>query len=700
MKLLIVESPNKCHTIQKYLGDDFKVVASKGHIRDLGTKGKGGLGIDFSNGYEPYYVVSKGKGAVVSELRKEVKEADEVILATDPDREGEAIAWHLAKVLGLDIATTKRLRFHEITKPAVEEAMKNPSTIDMNLFKAQETRRMYDRIIGFPISGLLNKKINSPSAGRVQSATLRMITDNDKEIASFVPKEYWTLEIELKKDGHVIKAVLEKIDGKKAEIADKTQMDEVLKRMDVDAIECTSLILNRKSNLAPLPFSTSTMLGQANTRFNWPANKIQSVAQRLYERGFITYMRTDSTRIAPSFYQRHAVPFITETYGAEYIGPMREEKKVANMQDAHEGIRMTGTHRTPDSIVSLVTPDEAKLYKLIYQRALASLMAARVYDETSAIFECNGLTFKASGQKTVFPGYTKAYVDTSIEADKELPSFKEGESLKVSKKNPEQKFTNPPLRYNDARLIKAMEDNGIGRPSTYASTIQTLIERKYVARQKGNLIPTEQGVKTDTVLGKYFPDLVSTQYTAKMEKELDEIEKGNIDEKTAMDNFYYSFQEKFEEASGKMYKDPAEATGEKCPECGHDLVLRNGKNGSFVGCSNYPECHYIKKEAPKEVGRKCPLCGRPLVFRKDRKGKEFVGCSGYPVCTYTESERKKPLNASSEKKIVKAEPIKKCPDCDNGYLVLRHSKKGDFLGCNNYPRCRHVEPLEGDKDKK
>ena len=707
MKLVIVESPHKCDTIGRYLGSDYKVMASQGHIRDLSTKGKGGLGIDVEHGFVPDFVVTPAKKPIVRELQAAAKKADEVILATDPDREGEAISWHLAQILNLPVETTKRWQFHEITKPAIDEAAANPKFLDMNLVNSQETRRMYDRIIGFKLSSLLQKKMGSQSAGRVQSVTLKMIVDNDAEISAFKPEEYWTIDVDLVLDGKKVTATLDKIDGKTAALHSKEETDAVLARLG-KTMELVSLTSAEKHVPSKLPFTTSTMQQEAYNRFKFSTSRTQSLAQTLYEGlevngehvGLITYMRTDSTRLSEDFYFNHAKPFILETYGKEYLGYIKTAKNSASAQDAHEAIRPTGTHRTPEVVAKYVSADEAKLYRLIYDRAMASVMSDKIQRDTTALFSVNGLTFKATGVQTIFKGYEAIYGDFEDDDTHLLPALKEREVYGVATIDPEQKFTKAPARYTEAKVVKMMEEKGIGRPSTYASTIKTLLARAYVTSKGGVLTPTESGTRTTIVLTKYFPELVSTEYTANMEKKLDEIEEGREQQIDAMNDFYGPFIKQFTSVAEKMYKDPAQPTGEICPKCGSPLVIKKSKYGSFVACSNYPKCDYIQKkpkEPAKETGEMCPVCGRPLVERKDRKGRPFVGCSGYPKCNYIKGAENRP---SSSAAYTEKDFVKECPSCHKGHLVVKHGRKVDFLGCTNFPKCHYHEWIEDKKGQK
>jgi DNA topoisomerase I len=709
MKLVIVESPKKCDTIGRYLGADYKVMASQGHIRDLSTKGPGGLGIDVDNEFAPDFVVTPSKKNIVKQLKAASNKAEEVILATDPDREGEAISWHLAQVLDLDVATTKRLQFHEITETAILAALEEPKTIDMNLVNSQETRRMYDRIIGFKLSSLLQKKMGSKSAGRVQSVTLRMICDNDAEIKAFKPEEYWTIDVDLVLEGKKISVSLDKIDGKTAEVKSQGEAEEIVKRIG-KTMDVSSVVSTKKYVPSKLPFTTSTMQQEAFNRYKFSTSRTQSIAQRLYEGldingehvGLITYMRTDSTRLSPEFYEKHAKPFILETYGAQYLGHLKEAKNSASAQDAHEAIRPTGTHRTPDIVEKFVEADEAKLYRLIYDRALASVMADRLEEQTTALFSTNGLTFKATGTHTLFKGYEIIYGQFEDDDTKILPAIANGEHYLVDKVDSEQKFTKAPARYSEAKVVKMMEEKGIGRPSTYASTIKTLETRGYVTSKSGILTPTEIGLRTTLVLKKYFPDIVSTEYTANMETKLDEIEDGKESRLEAMADFYDPFIKKFTEVQQIMYKDPAQPTGELCPKCGAPLVIKKSRYGSFVACSNYPKCDYIKKPekpAPVLTGENCPVCGMPLVERKDRRGQTFIGCSGYPKCHYIKGAENR-LEKSGRVAYTEKDYVKKCPSCKDGYLVVKHGRKVNFLGCTNFPKCHYHEWLEKKDDKK
>ena len=701
MKLVIVESPAKCTTIKRYLGDNYRVEASLGHVRDLATRGKGGLGVDVDNGFIPTYIINKDKEGVVKNLRAASKEADEVILATDPDREGEAIAWHLAEVLGLDPQKTKRLEFHEITRDSIGEAMKHPRTINGNLVASQETRRIVDRIIGFKLSTLMYKKIHSRSAGRVQSATLKLIADHDKEIDAFVPEEYWNILTDVKVGKGTIALTLVSVDGKNVKITNEKEAQEILDRIG-DFVTVSSVEKEYRFKESKEPFTTSTMQQEAFARLKFKTDKTQREAQKLYEGinvggehvGLITYMRTDSTRLSASYINR-ATAYILETYGKEYLGKVKKEKNSELSQDAHEAIRPTSNHRTPDSIRQYLTPDQYRLYKLIYNRALASMMKPKKEEVLMVNLTSNGLTFKFELTHTVFKGYEIILTDPDEPKDYSgnFPNIENGMQILVENKKAEQKFTTPPARYSEAKIVKIMEEVGIGRPSTYASTIKILRDRKYVEDVGGILTSTDQGKKTAHVLEKYFPDIVDSNYTAQMEAKLDNVQEGNKSRIDTLNSFYQPFVKEVESASERMYIDEVEETGELCPVCGSPLIYKESTNGRFIGCSNFPHCHYVKKDPKPELvytGEACPLCGKPLVERIDKKGKKFVACSGFPECKYIKQE---PRPVTKEVKV-----IKPCPKCD-GSLIKKRGKFGYFLGCTNYPTCNYMEKIAKKKRK-
>ena len=686
MKLVIVESPNKCHTISRYLGEGYKVLATVGHLRDLSTSGKGGFGVDIENGFKPTYVVSSGKRATVAELKEAARKADDIYLATDPDREGEAIAWHLTQILGLDPKTTKRLEFHEITRVSINNAIKHPRTLDMNLVESQETRRIMDRIIGFRLSNIIQKKIKAPSAGRVQSATLELICDHDKEIAEFKPEPYWSLSIELKKENAKISANFHSFSQiKKIETPEVNA--EILKKLECGKAKVTNIKKSTRVVESKPAFTTSTLQQEAFNTYKFSTKKTSSLAQQLYEgvqikgehTGLITYIRTDSTYLSDTFVER-AENFISKKFGPEYCGK-RKVVAIAGAQNAHEAIRPTANHTTPESVKPYLTPDQYKLYKLIYERALSSLMAPKKEAVTQVTFDVDGVTFKTESSSVVFDGFTRLLGEESEHSY--LPALSMDEELPINKVNNEQKFTEPPASYTEAKIVKLMEDKKIGRPSTYATTIATLLKREYVVSKSGVITTTEQGQKTAHVLRKYFPKFVDVKYTAQMEETLDQIQEGEVSRTDALTDFYYPFIESVEDASQKMYKDADEQTGRTCPKCGAPLVYKKSKFGNFIGCSNFPSCSYREKEEEEleKTGEMCPVCGKPLVYRVGKRGKKFIACSGYPECNYIKKEE------------VTLEVVKKCPEC-GGDLVIRGSGKKKFLGCSNFPKCRHIEKLD------
>lgn len=712
MKLIIVESPTKTHTISQILGPDYLVEASLGHIRDLATTGKGGLGVDLENNFKPTYVISENKRDIVQKLRSLKNKVDEVILATDPDREGEAISWHIAEVLNLPINKTKRLEFHEVTKNAILKAIENPRLIDLNLVASQETRRIIDRIIGFKLSTLLKSKIKSRSAGRVQSVTLRFIVDREREIQKFVPEEYWTIQglfnnkcidatlkgykIENKEIKFVEKEIQtsdEKEDVTKIKIKNQKEVNEIISRLPEDFIVqgFDKKIVKNKSKQ---PFTTSTMQQAAFNIFNFSTKKTQSIAQKLYEginidgefKGLITYMRTDSERLSEEFVT-DAKKLIKEKYGDEYVGEEHVQKNKQNIQNAHEAIRPTDLSFTPEMAHKHLTKDEYSLYKLIYNRAVASLMSPRQDEITTLTLNGNNFIFEAKSFKSQFPGYSKVYGEyESYQKDSNLPSFEVGSTIHKDEIIPTQHFTKPPLRYTEGRIVKLMEDKGIGRPSTFASTISTLAERKYVEVKSGTLYPTEQGMMTVDELVQFFPPFMESNYTAKMETDLDSVVAGDSSRTKLLHNFCEEFFPLFNYARDHMEKLKDPETGGTCPVCGKPLVIKQGRYGSFIACSGWPECKYTEKEQPKVVlDEVCPVCGKQLVYRKNKKGQEFIGCSGFPKCNYI-----KPTETEKKELTV----VKKCPECGGDLVIRKGRGKKKFLGCTNYPNCKHNEPFE------
>lgn len=687
MKLVIVESPSKTTPIQRYLGDnEYKVVASKGHLTELTTSGPGGLGIDVEHGFVPSYKIIKSKKETVEAIQKDVSKASEVILASDHDREGEAIAWHYCQVFHLDPKKTKRILFNEVTEEAIKKAINSPTTIDDNLVSAQEARRMLDRIIGFKLSTLLNKKIHARSAGRVQSATLRLICDRQEEIDNFVSEEYYTLDVEiLLESGEIIKCNLEKIDGKKASIKTKEENDAVIKELSKPVI-LKSYKEEKKLVSPKTPLETSSLQQVMNSTYGMSSKKISALAQKLYEGvkigeeqvGLITYIRVDSQTYSQTFVNK-AKAFINDRFGEQYVSS--KIKKVNIPEGAHEPIRPTSLKRTPESIKQYLTSDEYKLYKVVYETTLASLMADKIVKKQTAEIEIGNLLFKVEGKQTIFDGFEK--ILSTKEKDNVIPSEIKTSHLKLNKYDSKLQYTQPPSQYSEASIIKKMRDLGIGRPSTYSPTISTLLDpkRDYLKRNSdGTLNPTDKGMYTVKMLKEYFPKFVDTKFTADMELELDDISSGKTSTTEVLSNFYPPFVELVNEAETKMKKVPIQTLDKTCPKCGAKLVIKKGKYGDFTTCSNYPSCDYVEKEI-NYTGEMCPQCGRPLVI-KGRGRKKFIGCSGYPECKYIKHEERHFHTSNS----------KICPKC-GGQLVEKKGRYGKFLGCSNYPKCHYQERI-------
>ncbi|MCD8194705.1 MAG: type I DNA topoisomerase [Coprobacillus sp.] len=681
MKLVIVESPGKVDKISHYLGKDYKVACTKGHIRDLVTRGKGGFGIDIKNDYRPIYTVKDEKSQeVVNSLKEEVKQAEEVIIATDPDREGEAIAWHVCDTLNLDPKTTKRVEFHEITQDGIKEGMANPRTIDMDLVASQEARRVVDRVLGFSISGWLNNLIKSESAGRVQSPTLKLITDHDKEIDEFISETYYNVNISISLDNQECKLVYDTYKGKKDKIKKEEEAKKVLDSIG-ESISIDDIKFSKRSAKAKIPYDTAAMQEDASTKLGISTIAVQNLAEQLFLEGYITYIRTDYTRLAPSFIYSTS-KYIEETYGKEYVGYAHSSKKSETTQDAHEAIRPTDIKATPESLKDTLSGDKYRLYQLIYNHTLKSLMKPKEEDVETIYFKLDNATYHLEFSKTTFKG--DSIIDGKDNNLSELPSLKVGDTFKVLSKELEEKQTEPPEHYSEGKVVNLMKKEGIGRPSTYGNTIKVLKERGYVEkRNDGFMVSTEKGKKTSTVLNKYFPNVVDTKYTASMETELDQI--GNkektykevVKESIDLVNFYK------EEAKNKAYKEPDTPTGELCPICGSPLVYKKNKKGQeFIGCSNFPACSYIKQDKPEDIytGETCPKCGSPLVKKKNKKGDEFIGCSNFPACDYIKKEAP----------VIDTSKLKKCPKCETGYLVKKRGPYGAFLACNN-PECDYKE---------
>ena len=658
-KLVIVESPHKSKTIEKYLGKDFKVVSSVGHIRDLSTSGKYGFGVDIDNNFKPDYKIIKGKAKLVKELKKDIKDADFVYLATDPDREGEAISWHLYDTLGLKEENYDRIVFNEITKKAVLDSFNKARKIDDNLVKSQETRRILDRIIGFRLSKLMQSKTGGKSAGRVQSVALKLIVDREREIEAFIPEEYFEIEAKF----NDFDAKLDTYNHKKIEIKKESEAKEILSKLS-NAFKIESIDKKEKAKKSKFPFTTSTLEQEASTKLGFTSKKTMMIAQKLYEginlkdgaEGLISYMRTDSVRLSDEFI-KDTYGYIKDTYGSEYVGYVKKSNKTENVQDAHEAIRPTNINNNPEKIKEYLTNDEYKLYSLIYYRALASLMKDAKVEATTVILDNNNYQFKVNGQILIFDGYLKVYSKYEDSEDKVLPDFSNYKSNVLVANTIEytSHTTKPPARYTESKLIKEMEELGIGRPSTYAKTIDTIEERGYVKVIDKKFIPTEVGIETTDKLQEFFKDIINVEYTKNMEDDLDKIAEGNMEWNKLLSIFYQEFEPKVEVAFKNMEKKAPEETGELCPNC-----------GKFTACSNYPTCKYIKSnKEEKEVKEiiSCPKCDGKILEKKTKRGKIFYGCSNYPKCDF----------ASWDKPIEE-----KCPNC-NGTLT----EKKDKIKCMN-----------------
>ena len=636
-KLVIVESPSKSKTIEKYLGKDYKVVSSLGHIRDLSTSGKYGFGVNLDDHFKPDYKIIKGKKKLVTELKKEVKNSDFVYLATDPDREGEAISWHLYDTLGLKNNDYERIVFNEITKDVILNSFSKARKIDDNLVKSQEARRILDRIIGFRLSKLMQSKTEGKSAGRVQSVALKFIVDREREIQAFNIEKYY--EIDAYFDS--FDAKLDSYCHKKVEISTKEDADRILGELDKTFV-IEDVSKKKKDKKSKFPFTTSTLQQEASNKLNFTSKKTMSIAQKLYEGislkdetvGLITYMRTDSIRMSDEFV-KNTYGYIKNTYGENYVGYVKKSKKTENVQDAHEAIRPTSIFRKPEDIREYLSNDEYKLYHLIYYRALASLMKDAMVEATSVTLLNHDYRFKTSGQILLFDGYLKVYSCYEDSNDKILPELVSGNQVVSNHIDVSEHETKPPARYTESRLIKEMEELGIGRPSTYAKTIDTLKERVYVQIVDKKFIPTDIGIEITDKLQEFFKDIINVKYTKEMEDDLDKIALGDLVWYKLLERFYDDFEPKVEVAFKEMEKKAPEETGEMCPQCGNPLVIKQSRYGKFVACSNYPECKYIKSnEEKKEVKEimKCPECDGMIVEKVTRRGKIFYGCNHYPKC--------------------------------------------------------------------
>lgn len=675
--LVIVESPAKARSIGKFLGKKYTVKASMGHIRDLP---KSQFGVDVERGFVPKYIIIRGKGEIIRELRTAAKKADQVLVASDPDREGEAIAWHLLNVLDIDANAPCRVEFNEITKEAVQKAIKAPRPIDYNRVHAQQARRILDRLVGYNLSPLLWRKIRKGlSAGRVQSVAVRLIVEREEEINSFVPEEYWTLTAVLAREGESpFEARLYRIGDEKAEVPNRARMEEILKELEGAAYRVIKVTRKEKSRQPAPPFITSTLQQEAYRKLNFTARRTMMVAQELYEGielgeegpvGLVTYIRTDSTRIAQTA-QEEARAFIREKFGALYVPEKpRQVAAKGRAQDAHEAIRPTSVYRDPESIRQYLTPDQYKLYKLIWSRFVASQMSAAVYDTTSVDIAAGRYLFRAAGSVIKFPGFLLVYEESRDEEaeeqqDRILPALTEGEGLLLVSLVPRQHFTQPPPRYTDATLVKALEEKGIGRPSTYAPILDTIIRRGYVVRQKKQLVPTRLGMVVVDLLKRHFPDIIDVEFTAHMEENLDLVEEGKKDWVQVVEEFYLPFKETLERAEEEIgritVEEEKEVSEEVCPQCGRQLVVKEGRYGKFLACPSFPDCRYTQP-LWETTGVACPQCGEgELVVRRTKKGRKFYGCNRYPECEF----------------VVWDEPSgRKCPRC-GGLLVVKKEKNG------------------------
>ena len=687
--LIIVESPAKSKTIKKFLGKNYEVVASNGHVRDMP---KSQMGIDFDNDFEPKYINIRGKGDVIKELKKEAKKAKKVYLATDPDREGEAISWHLSYILNIDEEEKCRIEFNEITKDAIKKAIKSPRNINLNLVDAQQARRVLDRLLGYQISPILWQKVRKGlSAGRVQSVTTKLICEREEEIKAFEPKEYWSIElIASNKEENNLTLKFYGKDNEKIELENEEQVKEILKTIENGSLVVTKIESRSRRKSAPKPYTTSVLQQDAANKLNFTTKKTMMVAQELYEGidvkgegtvGLISYIRTDSKRISEEAREK-AKGYIIESIGENYYKDHAKDskgKKEKKVQDAHEAIRPTSVDRTPDSIKDSLSKEQYKLYNLIWRRFVASQMEDSVFDVLNVECKIEDLIFKATGSKLKFDGYTKIYNFAERE-DKILPSLDEGEILKIQEYNPQQHFTSPPPRYTEASLVKTLEELGIGRPSTYAPTITTILNREYVEKDGASLVPTELGIIVTKILDENFQKFMEVDFTADMESQLDQIEEGNAEWKKVVEEFYSPLAEAIRVAIEKIEKvNMDEETDEICELCGSNMVIKYGRFGKFMACKNYPECKNTKPIVSK-IGVKCPKCKEgDIIMRKSKKKKVFYGCSNYPDCDFVAWN--KPVE----------EPCEVC----GSYMYEKYSKSGTKIVCSN-KECKHEKIIEQD----
>ncbi|HVJ47783.1 type I DNA topoisomerase [Desulfitobacterium sp.] len=689
--LVIVESPAKAKSISKFLSKQYTVKASMGHLRDLP---KSQLGVDIENDFEPKYIAIRGRGDLIKELRTAAKAADKILLASDPDREGEAIAWHLGHLLGVDINSNCRIEFHEITKPAIIAAVKQPRQIDIHRVDAQQARRVLDRLVGYQLSPLLWRKVKKGlSAGRVQSVAVRLICEREEEIRNFMPEEYWSLTAQLQAVGGTFSAKLVKKSDRKIVIASEEEMKQILLEMDKATYSVQDVRKKEKKKQPAPPFTTSTLQQEAYRKLNMSPKRTMMLAQQLYEGldigkegsvGLITYMRTDSVKIS-EIAQAEAKDWILQQYGTEYYPPQtREYTSKGRTQEAHEAIRPTSVLRTPDALKKFLSRDQLRLYRLIWGRFLASQMSAALLDTLTVDVSAGAYLFRANASTVRFPGFLAVYEESQDEGNKEpeegslVAQVVQGETLQKLNLQEKQHFTEPPARYSEASLVRKMEEEGIGRPSTYAPTIETIQTRGYVAKEGRQLLPTELGEIVISLLKENFSDIVNLEFTANFEEKLDEIEEGTVPWRTVIHDFYTPFAKSLEEAEEKIGKVQIEdkVSEEICENCGRNMVIKMGRYGKFLACPGFPECRNTKPLL-EQIEAKCPKCGNPLVVRRSKKGRRFYGCSTYPECDFVSWELPAP------------EP---CPQC-GGLMVIKGSKQGKHYVCTN-PECRFDKPVE------
>lgn len=675
-KLVIVESPTKARTIGRMLGRNYKVVATVGHLRDL-PKSK--MGVDIENNFEPKYINVRGKGPIINDLKKEYKKAKEVYLATDPDREGEAISWHLCHILDLDPRENHRIQFQEITKETVKDAIKKPRAIDMDLVDAQQARRVLDRVVGYTLSPLLWKKIKAGlSAGRVQSVALRLICEREEEIRKFIPKEYWRIKSFHEKSGIDFEGELkQRIVGEKVQkvnIHNEKEADEILKQLDPNGFKIHGVRKTKKKRNPYPPYTTSSLQQDAYGKLGFSTGRTMSIAQQLYEgvslgkegtTGLITYMRTDSTRISKEAIAE-SLAYIKENLGEEYAQARNFGKNKKGAQDAHEAVRPTRPHLTPNQIKKYLTEDQFKLYRLIWQRTIASQMKPQRYLSTSVGIQNGDYLFRANGSIVTFEGFARIYPIN--DKDSRLPDLEKGEGLQAKNIQKSQHFTKPKPRYTEASLVKKLEEDGIGRPSTYSSIIASILSRNYVVIEERKFHTTEIGEKVNDFLVEYFDDIINEEFTAQLEDQLDKIADEKLDWKEVMNTFYDRFEKSLSKAkeSGKEYQIKDKPVGRDCPECGHPLVYKHGRNGKFIGCSNFPDCRHTEAIII-DTGVQCPKCNHRLIEKVSKRGKLFYGCENYPNCDFALWD--KPLN-------------EKCPKCQS-ILVHRKNRRTDEIRCSN-----------------